>query len=167
MQLIDKMVSMKYHTIVSSPLGGILLVGDERGLTAINFQNGKGAKPPPPDSMESPAFFKEAARQIGAYFQGKRKEFTLSISPQGTAFQLRVWKELCRIPYGQTISYRELARRVGRPTAWRAVGAANRHNPLPIVIPCHRVIGSNGRLAGYYGGTHLKEYLLKLESAGS
>jgi methylated-DNA-[protein]-cysteine S-methyltransferase len=156
---------MKHHTTIASPLGNILLVADDGGLIMINFQNGKGAKTPPGDSAESVVPFKEAASQIRAYFRGELKKFTLPLSPQGTTFQLSVWKELCRIPYGKTISYRELAQRVGRPTAWRAVGAANRCNPLPIVVPCHRVIGSNGQLTGYYGGTHLKEYLLKIESA--
>jgi methylated-DNA-[protein]-cysteine S-methyltransferase len=156
---------MKCHMLLPSPLGNILLVADESGLTMINFQDGTGAKRPPQDSTESPAPFREAARQIRAYFRGELKEFTLPLSPRGTAFQRSVWNELCRIPYGKTISYRELAQRVGRPAAWRAVGAANRCNPLPIVVPCHRVIGSNGQLTGYYGGTHLKEYLLNLESA--
>jgi methylated-DNA-[protein]-cysteine S-methyltransferase len=156
---------MKCHTIISSPLGGILLAADDRGLTMINFQDGKGAKKPPAGSVESAAPFKEAASQIHSYFQGKLKNFKLPLSPQGTAFQRSVWKELCRIPYGKTISYRELAKRVGVPTAWRAVGSANGRNPLPIVVPCHRVIGSNGQLTGYYGGTHLKEYLLNLEAA--
>jgi methylated-DNA-[protein]-cysteine S-methyltransferase len=156
---------MKYYTTIASPLGSILLAADDRGLIMINFLDGKGAKKPPQDSVESAAPFKEAVSQIRAYFRGELKKFTLPLSPQGTAFQLSVWKELRRIPYGKTISYRELAQRAGRPTAWRAVGAANRCNPLPIVVPCHRVIGSNGQLTGYYGGTHLKEYLLKLESA--
>jgi methylated-DNA-[protein]-cysteine S-methyltransferase len=155
---------MKHHTTIPSPLGSILLVADDRGLMMINFLDGKGAKKPPQDSVESAAPFREAASQIRAYFRGELKKFTLPLSPQGTAFQLSVWEELRRIPYGKTISYRELAQRAGRPTAWRAVGAANRCNPLPIVVPCHRVIGSNGQLTGYYGGTHLKEYLLKLES---
>jgi methylated-DNA-[protein]-cysteine S-methyltransferase len=158
---------MKHHTRISSPLGNILLVADDRGLTTINFQDGAGAKNPPRDSVESAAPFKEAASQFRAYFRGDLKKFTLPLSPQGTAFQRSVWKELCRIPYGKTISYRELAQRVGRPTAWRAVGSANGCNPLPIVVPCHRVIGSNGQLAGYYGGTYLKAYLLKLEAAAS
>jgi methylated-DNA-[protein]-cysteine S-methyltransferase len=156
---------MKQHTTISSPLGNLLLVADDRGLIMINFLDAKGAKKPPPDSTESAAPFKEAASQFRAYFRGELKKFTLPLSPQGTEFQLSVWKELRRIPYGKTISYRELAQRVGRPTAWRAVGAANRCNPLPIIVPCHRVIGSNGQLTGYYGGTHLKEYLLKIESA--
>jgi methylated-DNA-[protein]-cysteine S-methyltransferase len=156
---------MTYHTVISSPLGAILLTADDHGLTGINFQDAEGAKRPPRGSIESAEPFKEAARQLDAYFRGKLKNFDLPTSPGGTAFQRSVWKALCDIPYGKTISYRELARRLGKPKAWRAVGAANRRNPLPIVVPCHRVIGSNGHLTGYYGGTHLKEYLLKLEAA--
>jgi methylated-DNA-[protein]-cysteine S-methyltransferase len=157
--------AMMYHTTISSPLGNILLAAEEQGLTMINFQDGEGAKQPPCDSVECLAPFREAASQIRAYFRGELKSFNLPLSLHGTAFQHSVWNELCRIPFGKTISYRELALRVGRPKAWRAVGSANGRNPLPIVVPCHRVIGSNGQLSGYYGGTHLKEYLLKLEAA--
>jgi methylated-DNA-[protein]-cysteine S-methyltransferase len=156
---------MNYHTTLPSPLGDILLTADDRGLTGINFQEAKGAKKPPRGSVESAAPFGEAVRQIGAYFRGELKEFDLPLAPQGTEFQRRVWKTLCGIPYGETISYGELAKRLGKPTASRAVGAANGRNPLPIVIPCHRVVGSDGKLTGYYGGTHLKGFLLKLEGA--
>jgi methylated-DNA-[protein]-cysteine S-methyltransferase len=156
-----------YHTIVKSPLGPILLTADEDGLTGVNFQDAKGAKKPRHGSVESKAPFREAERQIGAYFRGVLRNFNLALSVKGTAFQRSVWKALCDIPYGETISYRELARRIGRPTACRAVGAANARNPLPIVVPCHRVVGSNGQLTGYYGGTYLKEYLLSLEAAGN
>lgn len=154
---------MTHHTRMPSPLGDILLTADEHGLTAINFQSGSGAKKPPRDSVESADPFKDAVRQIESYFRGDLKEFDLRLSPAGTAFQRRVWDALRDIPFGETTSYGELARRLGKPTASRAVGAANGRNPLPIVVPCHRVIGSDGRLTGYYGGTHLKEFLLKLE----
>jgi methylated-DNA-[protein]-cysteine S-methyltransferase len=154
-----------YHTVISSPLGSILLTADEKGLTGINFQDVEGAKNPPIDSIESAEPFKEAERQISAYFRGELKEFTLPLSFKGTAFQRTVWRALSSIPYGETISYRELAGRIGNPKACRAVGAANGCNPLPIVVPCHRVIGSNGKLTGYYGGVRLKEYLLNLEKA--
>jgi len=155
-----------YHTIIQSPLGFVLLTADADGLTGINFQDAKGAKKPLRGSIESQAPFKEAERQISAYFRGELKKFDLALSVRGTAFQRSVWKSLCDIPYGETISYRELAGRIGKPTACRAVGAANGRNPLPIVVPCHRVIGSNGQLTGYYGGTYLKEYLLNLEAGG-
>jgi methylated-DNA-[protein]-cysteine S-methyltransferase len=154
---------MSYHTFISSPLGSILLTADDKGLTGINFQDAKGAKKPPAGSVEARERFEEAERQISAYFRRELKEFHLALSFKGTAFQCSVWKALCAIPYGKTISYQELAKRIGRPTACRAVGAANGRNPLPIVVPCHRVIGSNGKLTGYYGGTHLKEHLLTLE----
>jgi len=156
---------MTYHTIMPSPLGNILLTADERGLTGINFQDGQGAKNPPRSSVEAMAPFKEAVAQISAYFRGKRRSFDLPLSPAGTAFQRRVWDALREIPYGRTVSYGDLAKRLGKPTASRAVGAANGRNPLPIVVPCHRVIGSDGRLTGYYGGTHLKEFLLNLEGS--
>jgi methylated-DNA-[protein]-cysteine S-methyltransferase len=156
---------MTYHTFISSPLGDILLTTDDHGLTGINFQDGTGAKKPPKGSVNSTAPFEEAKRQIGAYFRGELKSFDLSLSPAGTPFQRSVWKALCEIPYGKTISYGELAKRIGKPTAYRAVGAANGRNPLPIVVPCHRVIGSDGRLTGYNGGIYLKEYLLKLEKS--
>lgn len=158
---------MTYHTTVTSPLGDILLTTDDRGLTGINFQDAKGAKKPPRGSVESAASFEKAVRQINAYFRGELKDFDLPLAPAGTEFQRSVWKALCRIPYGETISYGELAKRLGKPTASRAVGAANGRNPLPIVVPCHRVIGSDGRLTGYYGGTYLKEFLLKLEGASN
>ena len=156
---------MSYHTIVASPLGRILLTADEDGLTGINFQDAEGAKRPQRDSVQAAAPFAAAIDQIDAYFRGERKDFDLPLSSAGTAFQRRVWMTLRKIPYGRTITYGELAKRVGKPTASRAVGAANGRNPLPIVVPCHRVIGSDGRLTGYYGGTHLKEFLLKLEGA--
>ena len=155
---------MNYHTFISSPLGKILLTADDHGLTGINFQDANDAKRPSRDSIESDAPFKDPKHQISAYFRGELKEFNLKLSPGGTAFQRSVWKALCTIPYGETISYRELARRIGKPSACRAVGAANGRNPLPIVVPCHRVIGSNGQLTGYAGGIHLKKYLLDLEA---
>lgn len=101
------------------------------------------------------------------YFTGKRREFSLPLAPEGTPFQQRVWRELVKIPYGMTISYGELARRLRQPTAFRAVGAANGKNPLPIVIPCHRVVGAAGELTGFGGGLHLKAGLLSLETGRS
>ncbi len=106
---------------------------------------------------------KETIRQLHSYFARELEEFDLPLAPEGTAFQLRVWKRLCDIPYGETISYGELARRLDNPNASRAVGLANGSNPIPIVIPCHRVIGSNGKLTGYGGGLPIKEKLLALE----
>jgi methylated-DNA-[protein]-cysteine S-methyltransferase len=106
---------------------------------------------------------KEPVRQLRAYFAGELKDFDLPLAPKGTEFQQNVWAELCKIPYGETISYGELARRIGNPNASRAVGLANGSNPIPVVIPCHRVIGANGKLTGYGGGLPIKERLLALE----
>ena len=112
---------------------------------------------------EDPSDLIEPIRQLRDYFAGELEKFQLSLGPEGTPFQQKVWNELCRIPYGETISYGELARRIGNPNASRAVGLANGSNPIPIVIPCHRVIGSNGKLTGYGGGLPIKEKPLALE----
>ena len=152
------------HTYTASPLGSVLLTCDDSGLTGLNFQNAEGAKTPPPGSVELSAPFEEAKRQIEAYFNGVLKKFNLPLSFKGTAFQRTVWASLCQIPYGETISYRELAISIGKPSACRAVGAANGRNPLPVIVPCHRVIGSDRQLTGYYGGVRLKKFLLDLEA---
>jgi methylated-DNA-[protein]-cysteine S-methyltransferase len=148
---------------IESPLGPLLLAADETGLRSIDFVNGR--RPVSPDAAwhEDPAFLNEPIRQLRAYFAGDLETFNLPLAPAGTTFQLAVWRDLCEIPYGKTISYGELARRLGNPKACRAVGLANGSNPIPIVIPCHRVIGSNGKLTGYGGGLLLKEKLLALE----
>jgi len=151
------------YTHIDSPVGPLLLAADDEGLRLISFQRGKHAERPEPDWKEGRAPLKEAIRQLRAYFAGELEEFALPLAPQGTEFQLRVWRKLCGIPYGATISYGELARRVGNPKASRAVGLANGSNPISIVIPCHRVIGSNGKLTGYGGGLPIKEKLLALE----
>jgi methylated-DNA-[protein]-cysteine S-methyltransferase len=111
------------------------------------------------------AVLRQAQAQLAEYFAGQRRDFDLPLAPQGTEFQREVWWELANIPFGGTISYAELALRVGRPTATRAVGAANGRNPLPIVLPCHRVIGADGSLTGFGGGLPTKEFLLQLEGA--
>jgi methylated-DNA-[protein]-cysteine S-methyltransferase len=151
------------YTTLESPLGPVLVAGDEAGLRRISFQHGTRALEPGPGWRRDDAALAEAAGQLRAYFAGARRGFDLPLAPLGTEFQQRVWRALCEIPYGETISYGELARRVGQPSASRAVGAANGRNPLPIVVPCHRVIGSTGRLVGFGGGLHLKEGLLGLE----
>jgi methylated-DNA-[protein]-cysteine S-methyltransferase len=120
---------------------------------------------PGPDWLENPAFFISAAAELEEYFAGKRRQFSIDIAPQGTSFQLSVWRSLQRVPYGKTISYGQLARQVGNPKASRAVGAANGANPVPIIIPCHRVIGASGDLTGFGGGLEVKKYLLELEKA--
>ena len=139
-----------------SPIGPLTLTSDGDAIVEIRF----GAHAVMTGS--SPAI-EEAIRQLDEYFARKRSLFTLRLAPRGTEFQLAVWRELERIPFGATISYRELAERIGRPAAVRAVGAANGANPIPIVIPCHRVIGANGSLTGYGGGLPIKQALLALE----
>jgi methylated-DNA-[protein]-cysteine S-methyltransferase len=148
---------------MESPVGPLLLVADEKGLRRLEFVKGRAPVRLDPAWSEDAAPLQEAIRQLRAYFAGKLEKFDIPLVPEGTAFQLQVWKRLCEIPYGETISYGELARRVGNPKASRAVGLANGSNPIAIVIPCHRVIGSNGKLTGYGGGLPLKEKLLALE----
>jgi methylated-DNA-[protein]-cysteine S-methyltransferase len=151
------------YTQLESPLGPLLLAADEAGLRYILFGKGKQVARPNPAWREDRTPFQEAIRQLQAYFVGELETFDLPLAPKGTPFQLGVWNRLGEIPYGETISYGELARRIGNPKASRAVGLANGSNPIPIVIPCHRVIGSNGKLTGYGGGLPIKEKLLALE----
>lgn len=150
---------------LDTDIGRLLLAGDADGLKLISFPKGKMAQQPKPNWQEDRQAFDQAKQQLSEYFAGQRKEFDLKIAPQGTAFQLEVLQALQTIPYGQTRSYAELARSIDRPKAVRAVGAANGRNPLPIVIPCHRVIGSNGSLTGFGGGLAAKKALLELENA--
>lgn len=154
---------MKYKTM-ESPVGPLLIAGDEDGLKFIIFATEKRAADPAPNWEESESsLIREAVRQLKAYFSEELTSFDLPLAPSGTPFQMAVWRELRQIPYGKVISYGELAKRLGKSRAVRAVGAANGANPIPIVIPCHRVIGSNGKLTGYGGGLHIKEALLALE----
>jgi methylated-DNA-[protein]-cysteine S-methyltransferase len=148
---------------MASPVGPLLLAADAAGLRQILFANGKHPAQPSPEWREDSAPCEEPIRQLRAYFAGELEAFDLPLALQGTPFQLKVWQLLCDIPYGETISYGELARRAGNPKASRAVGLANGSNPIPIIIPCHRVIGSNGKLTGYGGGLPIKEKLLALE----
>ena len=149
-----------YYTWTESPVGRLLLAADDGGLRHLIFEpatprsNWREDVTPP---------LRDTIRQLRAWFAGELREFDLTLAPEGPAFHQRVWRELCNIPYGETISYGELARRIGSPNASRAVGRANGANPIAIVIPCHRVIGSNGKLTGYGGGLPRKEFLLALE----
>lgn len=146
---------------VSTPLGDMTLVqqGDELSELRLKAyaQNGERERETP--------LLKQAARELGEYFAGTRKAFTVPLRPEGTAFQTAVWNALLTIPYGETLSYGAVAARIGKPKAARAVGMANNKNPLPIFIPCHRVIGADGKMVGYGGGLNVKEALLKLETA--
>lgn len=154
---------MMRYRYVDSPLGRILIAGDGSGLRLIDFQRGQGSTGVDPEWRRGAGSLLRAARQLEAYFAGELVRFDLELAPEGTSFQQAVWQALRGIPYGETVSYGELARRVGKPKASRAVGAANGRNPLPIVIPCHRVIGANGTLTGYGGGLQIKRALLELE----
>ena len=144
-----------------SPIGDLLTVADEDAVKEIYFPS-KNMQPHTSWREGSPLLTR-VARQFKEYFAGKRKQFDLPLAPDGTEFQQAVWQELVRIEYGKTISYSELARRIKRPRAVRAVGAANGANPIPVVIPCHRVIGKNGTLTGFGGGLPVKQQLLELE----
>ena len=146
---------------IDSPVGPLRLVADDGGLRRIDFLKTKVKVDA--SWREDAAALKETLHQLRLYFAGELEEFDLVLAPEGTSFQLGVWHQLCKIPYGETISYGELAKRVGNPKASRAVGLANGSNPIPIIIPCHRVIGSNGKLTGYGGGLPIKEKLLALE----
>ncbi len=156
------MADMRYSW-EDSPVGRLLIAGDDAGLRFILFAEGRTPRGPEPGWREDRAALGDASRQLSEYFAGSRRTFDLPLAPSGTPFQLRVWSELRRIPYGETVSYGELARRVGCPNGSRAVGLANGANPLSIVIPCHRVVGAGGRLVGYGGGLPNKEWLLALE----
>lgn len=153
------------YDFVASPVGRLTLAADAAGLRHIAFELGRHPLWIGDDWRRDPAAFGAAREQLEAYFAGDLQQFDLPLAPEGSEFQLGVWAQLRRIPYGATISYGELAQRVGDPSAARAVGAANGRNPLPIVVPCHRVLASGGREGGYSGGQGLptKHKLLALE----
>ena len=152
-----------FYTFVPSPIGQLLLAGSEDLLKVIGFSSGNKARGAQAAWQRRDELFTDAARQLAEYFDGKRRAFDLALQPDATCFQAQVLGALQRIPYGETRSYGAIAREIGRPTAARAIGAANGNNPLPIVIPCHRVIGANGALIGFGGGLPAKRYLLNLE----
>jgi methylated-DNA-[protein]-cysteine S-methyltransferase len=154
---------MKY-TRFESPVGPLLLAGDANGLRQVSFESSKRCALPRSDWRQDKTPFGEVIRQLQAYFRGELKIFDLPLAMEGTGFQLRVWNALRAIPYGETISYLQLAERIGNPKAVRAVGLANGSNPIPIIVPCHRVIGSDGSLTGFGGGLSTKKKLLELES---
>ncbi|MDE0226906.1 MAG: methylated-DNA--[protein]-cysteine S-methyltransferase [Gammaproteobacteria bacterium] len=154
-----------YYAWTESPVGRLLLAGTD-ALSLIAFSRGPKPTAPKADWRSSDApFLRQATAQIEEYFQGTRREFDLDLAPTGTPFQLAVLDALATIPYGETRSYGEVAAQIGKPKAVRAVGAANGRNPLPIVLPCHRVIGADGSLTGFGGGLETKRYLLELEGS--
>jgi methylated-DNA-[protein]-cysteine S-methyltransferase len=152
-----------HYTTIDSPIGRLLLAGDATALRLLWFVEGRQVATPDPAWIEAPAAFREVTAQLTAYFAGRLRVFDVPVDPGGTPFQSRVWRALQDIPYGETESYGALARRLGDPKAVRAVGLANGANPISIIIPCHRVIGSNGALVGYGGGLPTKRSLLSLE----
>jgi methylated-DNA-[protein]-cysteine S-methyltransferase len=152
---------MTYFRSIESPVGPLLLTGTVTGLSGLYLH----PREPAPDWISDDGRLENAAAQLRRYFARELRQFDLALDLHGTPFQLEVWNALCAIPYGETRSYGELARAIGRPAAVRAVGLANGRNPVSIVVPCHRVIGSNGSLTGYGGGLERKKYLLDLEAA--
>ena len=141
-----------------------MLAGDDEGLRRISFQSGSRPVEPAGDWQQAEEPFREVVAQLEAYFAGKLRRFDVALAPEGTPFQREVWSALTEIPYGETVSYGGLALRLGRSNATRAVGAANGSNPIPIIIPCHRVIGADGSLTGFGGGLAIKRRLLDLEA---
>lgn len=143
---------------MQSPIGLLTIEETDGAITALRF-GGEAVSPPPTPLLQ------RAAQQLTEYFAAQRRTFDLPLRPQGTAFQQAAWSALCAIPYGQTRTYAQQAAAIGRPKACRAVGMANHCNPLPLLIPCHRVIGAKGKLTGYAGGLAIKRFLLELEQA--
>ena len=155
---------VKQYCSYQSPIGKLLLVGSGGILEALHFPNSRGQENIAQDWQYDEACFKQVIQQLSEYFAGNRQEFNLEISPKGTAFQERVWEELRKIPFGKTASYGEIAEKIGNAKASRAVGMANGKNPIPIIVPCHRVIGKDGSLTGFGGGLDIKKQLLQLEN---
>jgi methylated-DNA-[protein]-cysteine S-methyltransferase len=155
------------YSLLDSPIGELLLTGDGKFVTGIWMQSHRSEWKRTKTLRRDDGAFAEARKQLTEYFNGKRADFDFLLAPEGTSFQRKVWNALCDIPYGETISYGELARRIGQPTAARAVGLANGSNPLPIVVPCHRVIGADGSLTGFGGGIERKRWLLAHEKSHS
>ena len=153
-----------YYTTLSSPIGGLLPLSDGEALVGLYLED--DCRRPTPSALwrRDDDVLRSACEQLAAYFVGELKTFTIRLTPQGSAFQLRVWELLRDVPFGTTVSYGELARRLDQPNASRAVGAANAANPISIIVPCHRVIGSDGALTGYAAGVERKEWLLEHEA---
>lgn len=152
----------QYWGVFDSPIGAITIEADDRAVTAIRFESESGS---PTGAPRVNAVIRQTKQQLSEYFRGKRQKFELPLEPAGSDFQLRVWKALQSIQFGEAVSYGAVARKIRKPAAARAVGAACGRNPIPIVIPCHRVVGAGGKLTGYGGGIEIKEWLLKHEGA--
>jgi methylated-DNA-[protein]-cysteine S-methyltransferase len=160
-------MNMRYYDTFASPLGRILLVASDDGICGVHFEGQKylpELKAAKRDARH--ASIRRAKRELKEYFAGKRKRFEVALHPDGTAFQRSVWRAISRVGFGETISYGELARRAGHDGSARAAGAATGRNPIGIIVPCHRIMGSNGSLTGYAGGLARKRALLELEAGG-
>ncbi|MDF1765808.1 MAG: methylated-DNA--[protein]-cysteine S-methyltransferase [Gammaproteobacteria bacterium] len=154
----------QFYSYLETPIGTLLLAGDGEALSLLGFPEGKMRRRHESGWHRDDDVFTVARQQLSEYFAGEREVFDIKLAPQGTEFQLAVWQALRKIPYGETWSYGELAASIGKPTASRAVGAANGTNPIPVIIPCHRVIGASGKLTGFGGGLETKERLLEIET---
>lgn len=154
---------MRVHTVIDSPIGPLTLVAEEGALAGLYMDNQRHLPPIETFGEPDPEPLRMTVTQLDEYFAGQRTDFDMPLALGGTPFQRSVWNALCQIPYGETVTYRQLAEQIGRPTAIRAVGLANGKNPISIIVPCHRVIGSNGDLTGYGGGVHRKRHLLDYE----
>ena len=157
---------MLYSWIDHTPVGRLLVAGAEDAIKYLAFDDRLDVKRqqlPTDDWQEDPFPFREVARQLNAYFAGELQQFDVPLAGEGTEFQKKVWQQLCAVRYGETASYGEIAKAIGQPTASRAVGMANGRNPISVIVPCHRIIGSNGKLVGYGGGLRRKTTLLRLE----
>lgn len=157
---------MYRYKLLLTPVGELTLIAGEQGLAAVAWENERPSRIRASADLLSPdhPLLLQAAEQLTEYFVGERQRFELPLQPEGTLFQQQVWQALSEIPYAETRSYRDIATRIGRPNAVRAVGAANGRNPLSIIVPCHRVIGANGSLTGFAGGLEAKQLLLRLEA---
>ena len=153
---------MPFITLHDTPIGPLTVVADDSAVTSVCFGTKSGSL----DAAATPLLL-AAKAELLAYFEGTLRNFSVPMQPQGSAFSLRVWEALCDVPYGECVSYGEIAAKIGSPKAARAVGMANHRNPIPIIIPCHRVVGASGKLVGYAGGLAIKKTLLRLERENS
>jgi len=160
-------MDQQFFSVTDSPIGKLMLIGDGHALTGLYMESYRSAWARQKELQRDDAALKTTREQLGAYFAGELKDFDLALHGAGTEFQQTVWRALCEIPYGETTSYGELARRIGQPTAARAVGLANGQNPIAVIVPCHRVIGADGSLTGYGGGLPRKKWLLAHEASHS
>ncbi|HEX5477069.1 MAG TPA: methylated-DNA--[protein]-cysteine S-methyltransferase [Burkholderiales bacterium] len=164
----NKELTMNYYDTFQSPHGGMLLVASDEGLAGVFFNRQKYFRKPAAHWKKAPRHpvLRQAKRELAEYFAGKRRDFSVALCPEGTGFQKNIWQAIAGVAYGETITYAELARRAGCPGSARAAGAATGRNPIGIIVPCHRIVGSSGLLTGYAGGLAKKRALLALEAEG-